>query len=54
MPTDTLDVEALYAGAMPVGQEHLVAPFTEAEAKAAVRAMNRNSSPGPDGFGPGF
>ena len=47
-------MEALYAGVMLVGQEHLIAPFLEAEAKAAVRAMNRNSSLGPDGFGPGF
>ena len=54
VPTDALDVEALYAGATPVSLERLIDPFTEAEAKAAVRAMNRNSSPGPDGFGPGF
>ena len=26
----------------------------EVEAKAVVQAMNRKSSPGPDGFGPGF
>ena len=45
MPTDALDVEALYAGATPVSLERLIDPFTEAEEKAAVRAMNRNSSP---------
>lgn len=32
----------------------LTAPFTESEAKAAVLSMNRNSAPGPDGFGPSF
>lgn len=30
------------------------APFSEAEAAAAVRLMNRCSAPGPDGFGPSF
>jgi len=32
----------------------LTAPFTEDEIKSALRAMNRNSAPGPDGFGPSF
>lgn len=54
VPTDPLDVATLYTGAPRVDQECLVAPFTEAEAKATIRAMNRNSSPGLDGFGLGF
>ena len=29
-------------------------PFTATEAHAAVRAMNRSTSPGSDGFGPAF
>jgi hypothetical protein len=32
----------------------LTEPFTEEETKQALMAMNRNSAPGPDGFGPGF
>ncbi|CAN6300756.1 unnamed protein product [Urochloa humidicola] len=53
-PSTPLDVAALYAGVAPVNSTPLLAPFTEQEAHAAVRAMNRNSSPGPDGFGPSF
>jgi hypothetical protein len=36
----------------PSGQ--LTAPFTEQETLAALKAMDRNSAPGPDGFGPSF
>ncbi|CAN6352985.1 unnamed protein product [Urochloa humidicola] len=50
----TFDVHHLYADAPKVNTAPLIAPFTEQEAWAAVRGMNRNSSPGPDGFGPGF
>lgn len=32
----------------------LTAQFTEGEIKSALRSMNRNSAPGPDGFGPAF
>ncbi|CAD6336936.1 unnamed protein product [Miscanthus lutarioriparius] len=32
----------------------LTVPFTEDEARAAVKSMNQASAPGPDGFGPGF
>ncbi|CAN6206060.1 unnamed protein product [Urochloa humidicola] len=52
--TTTLDVHSLYAGSARVNLRGLVAPFTVQEALAAVRGMNHNSSPGPDGFGPGF
>jgi len=52
--TWSFSLEELYAAAPTVSGEPLVAPFTEPEARAAVRAMNRNSSPGPDGFGPSF
>ncbi|CAN6206900.1 unnamed protein product [Urochloa humidicola] len=52
--TSTIDVTSLYAGTPNVDLAGLVAPFTEREALAAVHGMNRNSSPGPDGFGPGF
>jgi hypothetical protein len=44
----------LYSGSMVVDPEMLTAPFTKDEEFAAVKAMNRNSSPGPDGFGPSF
>jgi hypothetical protein len=44
----------LYSGNMVMDPEMLMAPFTQDEAFAAVKAMNRNSSPGPDGFGPSF
>ncbi|CAN6294153.1 unnamed protein product [Urochloa humidicola] len=52
--SSAFDVGALYADAPTVDPERLIAPFTECEAKAAIRAMNRNSLPGPDGFGPSF
>ncbi|XP_066317643.1 uncharacterized protein [Miscanthus floridulus] len=32
--------------------DDLILPFTEAEALLAVKSMNVNSAPGPDGFGP--
>jgi hypothetical protein len=32
----------------------LTVPFTEQEALAAIKRMNRCSAPGPDGFGPSF
>jgi hypothetical protein len=50
----SFSLENLYTAAARVSAAPLIAEFTEAEARAAVRAMNRNSSPGPDGFGPGF
>lgn len=37
-----------------VPSANLTAPFTEDEVKLALRSMNRNSAPGPDGFGPSF
>jgi hypothetical protein len=47
-------LDGLYAAAATINGEPLVVGFTEAEARAAVRAMNKNNSPGPDGFGPSF
>lgn len=52
--TTTFDIDALYSSSLPVSADPLIAPFTEQEARTAVRAMNGNSSPGPDGFGLGF
>jgi hypothetical protein len=34
--------------------QQLVAPFTVSEALQAVRSMNINNAPGPDGFGPAW
>jgi len=34
--------------------DQLTAPFSEGEAKCAILSMNRNSTPGPDGFGLSF
>jgi hypothetical protein len=54
---NNLDVRALYAGAPRLASknwERLVTPFTELEVRSAVKAMNRNNSPSPNGFGPGF
>lgn len=48
------DVAALYSGAPNEDLTDLVAPFSEAEAFSAVKAMNINSAPGPDGFGPAW
>ncbi|CAO2185858.1 unnamed protein product [Urochloa humidicola] len=53
-PTIAFDIDALYANLPKVQHGPLTAPFSESEAQAAVRAMKRASSPGPDGFGPGF
>jgi hypothetical protein len=46
-------LDVLYRG-RPTSSEALTAAFTLAEALQAVRAMNKNSAPGPDGFGPSF
>jgi len=50
------DPDELYIDLPRVNADQLVAPFTTQEAVAAVpvRAMNRCSALGPDGFGPGF
>ena len=47
-------LEDIYRGVAAPDLAGLAAPFTVHEAKAAVQQMNRNSAPGPDGFGPGF
>lgn len=49
-----VDLSALYANAERVHAAPLLEPFSEAEARAAVRSMNRSSSPGSDRFGPTF
>jgi hypothetical protein len=50
----SFDLDGLYRDAARPNAAAMTAPFTEGEERMAVRAMNRNSSPGPDGFGPGF
>lgn len=51
---NSINLQALYSGKEKVEPAPLMQPFTATEAHAAVRAMNRSSSPGPDGFGPAF
>jgi hypothetical protein len=46
-------LEEIYRGRATVS-DSLTAEFTTQEALQAVRAMNKCSVPGPDGFGPGF
>jgi hypothetical protein len=53
-PAWYFDVNSIYSTSPRVDLTHLAAPFTCAEAKLAIQQMNRNSAPGPDGFGPGF
>lgn len=50
----SFDVDELYENTPKAVAEQLVAPFTEVEAKRAVRAMEPESAPRPDGVGPGF
>ena len=47
-------MEPFYAAHKRVEARSLVEPFSSAEALVAVRGMNSNSAPGPDGFGPSF
>ena len=47
-------LEDIYRGVAAPDLAGLAAPFTVHEAKAAVQQMNKNSAPGPDGFGPSF
>ena len=47
------DCQALYQGSL-AATEDLVDPFTAEETWEPVKAMDRNSAPGPDGFGPSF
>jgi len=47
------DLQMLYEG-RPKPSESITAQFTEVESKLALLAMNTNSAPGPDGFGPAF
>jgi hypothetical protein len=45
--------EQLYQD-LPQARNDLTVLFTEQEAVAALKCMNRCSAPGPDGFGPSF
>jgi hypothetical protein len=47
------DLHELYAGRRQASDK-LTEEFSATEALCAVRSMNRNSAPGPDGFGPSF
>ncbi|KAK1606196.1 hypothetical protein QYE76_029880 [Lolium multiflorum] len=47
------DLSSLYPNETPLAG-CLCAPFSMDEVKKAVLSMNKNSSPGPDGFGPAF
>jgi hypothetical protein len=49
----SFDVNSLYHDQQQPSQR-LIAPFTEQETLAALKSMDRNSAPGPDGFGPSF
>jgi hypothetical protein len=51
--TWNFDVAALYQDSTQPSSA-LVHPFREEETKQAIAEMNRNSAPGPDGFGPSF
>jgi hypothetical protein len=48
------DVAALYNKSATHDLDDLLASFTEAEALQAVKSMNINSAPGPDGVGPAW
>lgn len=47
------DLAPLYTGSSSPSST-ITDPFTEAETKLALLSMNKNSAPGPDGFGPAF
>ena len=53
-PQWQFNLEHVYRDVHIVDLSSLVVPFSVTEAKEAIRQMNRNSAPGPDGFGPGF
>jgi len=48
------DLQVLYSHADQAEEAPLIAPFSEGEAKQAIRNMNSASAPGPDGLGPSF
>lgn len=52
--TWNFDLSSLYNGYPTACADELTAPFTNTEAKATIHAMNKASTPGPDGFGPSF
>jgi len=47
------DVHGIYRDLPRVDSLPLITPFTVSEARAAIRAMNPISAPGPDGFAQG-
>ncbi|KAJ1278509.1 hypothetical protein BS78_04G085000 [Paspalum vaginatum] len=47
-------LDRLYANRERVQQDALIAPFSEQEFGTALKSINKNSAPGPDGFGAGF
>jgi hypothetical protein len=48
------NMTTLYHGLPKFNLMSLIEPFTEAEASASIKAMDYNSTPDPDGFGPSF
>ncbi|WVZ49731.1 LOW QUALITY PROTEIN: hypothetical protein U9M48_001062, partial [Paspalum notatum var. saurae] len=48
------DLDRLYANKERVQQDALIAPFYEQKFGNALKSINKNSVPGPDGFGAGF
>jgi hypothetical protein len=48
------DIRDIYSSMPTAYAQQLVAPFTVSEALQAVRSMNINNAPGPDGFGPAW
>lgn len=53
-PTWSFNLEDLYRNRCQIIGDQLTQPFTASEAAATIKAMDRTSAPGPDGFGPGF
>jgi hypothetical protein len=48
------NLQQLYPDTGALNMVPLVAPFSSSEVLAAIRAMNKDSTPGPDGFNPSF
>ena len=51
---DYSDLQALYELAPSAVSEAQITPFTEDEIRSALKSMDKNSAPGPDGSGAGF
>lgn len=50
----SFDLHTIYHGCAMANADELVQPFSEQEIFQAIKHMDKNSAPGPDGFGPGF